>query len=269
MERALEGGWDENRFLEEFGERERQRYENTLKGVYNFFTEEIHNGMWVPAFRDVAAVHGLKDKCEFFVGNPPWVRNRNIEEDLRERLQDDFQYYDDPWRPDLEKKRNPGSPPDYAIAFIEAGFDFLNDGGELGFVITASLARGMYAGYARQDITQNKNLKTLTDYTLAPHGFFTDATCKPLIITVANEDPDGEADVTLYNRNNDTRDWSVDPGNLSLEADDPRSPWILTPPEVISGIRDSIIVPIRWLLFILLIVTAVSGLSAITGGASS
>lgn len=237
MELALEGGWNENRFLEEFGNRERQRYKNTLSGVYNFFTEEIHNGMWVPAFRDVAIVHGLKNECEYYVGNPPWVRNRNIEERLRGRLQNNFQYYDDPWRPDLEQKRNPGSPPDYAIAFIEAGFDFLNQSGNLGFVITASLARGMYAGYARQDITQNRNLKSITDYTLAPHGFFEDATCKPLVITAANEDPSGDTSVTLYNRDNQSREWDIDPTNLALEADDPRSPWILVPPEVISAMR--------------------------------
>lgn len=237
MERALEGNWGSNRFLEEFDEHNRQRYENTLAGVYEFFTEEIHNGMWVPAFRDVAVVHGLKDRCEYLVGNPPWVRNKNIEEDLRNRLQNDFQYYDDPWRPDLEKKRNPGSPSDYAIAFIEAGFKFLSEGGELGYVVTASLARGMYAGYARQDIAQNKNLKAVIDYTLAPHDFFEDATNKPLIVVAANEESDSDTDVTLYNRNNNTREWSIDPGKLPLEVDDLRSPWILVPPEVVSGIR--------------------------------
>ncbi len=237
MEKALEGNWGVNRFLEEFDEHSQQRYENTLTGVYEFFTEEVHNGMWVPAFRDVAVVHGLKDECEYIVGNPPWVRNKNIEEDLRDRLQSDLQYYDGPWRPDLEKKRNPGSPPDYAIAFIEAGFEFLNPGGELGYVITASLARGMYAGYARQDITQNKNLQTIVDYTLAPHDFFEDADNKPLIISCTNEDPDGDTDITLYNRNNDIREWSINPSELALESDDPRSPWILVPPDVASGIR--------------------------------
>jgi hypothetical protein len=237
MERALEGGWGESRFIEEFDEGDRQRYENTLKGVYNFFTEEIHNGMWVPAFRDVAAVYGLRDECEFLVGNPPWVRNRNIEEDLRDRLQNDFEYYSDPWRPDLEEKRNPGSPPDYAIAFVEAGFEFLNSGGNIGYVITSSLARAMYAGKARQDIARNKNLKTIVDYTLAPHDYFPDASNKPLIVSAANEDPDGETEITLYNRENDVKQWNIDPENLSLEADDPRSPWILVPPTVVSGIR--------------------------------
>lgn len=237
MERALEGNWGTNRFLEEFDEHDRQRYENTLTGVYEFFTEEIHNGMWVPAFRDVAVVHGLKDQCEYVLGNPPWVRNRNVEESLRERLQTDFRYYDEPWRPDLEKKRNSGSPPDYAIAFVEAGFEFLRSGGELGYVITSSLARSMYAGKARQDIALNKNLQSVIDYTLASTDFFGGATNKPLIVSVSNEDPDGDADITLYNRNNETREWSVDPENLSLESDDPRSPWILVPPEVVSGIR--------------------------------
>ena len=237
MERALEGRWGEGRFIEEFDEYNRQRYENTLSGVYNFFTEEIHNGMWVPAFRDVAAVHGLKDSCEFIVGNPPWVRNRNIEEDLRERLQDDFEYYSDPWRPDLEEKRNPGSPPDYAIAFVEAGFEFLTSGGELGYVITSSLARAMYAGKARQDLARNKNLKRIIDYTLAPHGYFQDAENKPLIVSAANESPDGDTEVTLYNRENDVREWNVDPENISLEAGDPRSPWILVPPTLIDAIR--------------------------------
>lgn len=237
MERALEGSWGVNRFMEEFDERDRQRYENTLTSLYEFFTEEVHDGMWIPAFRDVAVVYGLKDECEYVVGNPPWVRNRNVEENLRNRLRNDFEYYGDPWRPDLEKKPNPGSPPDYAIAFVEAGFEFLNAGGELGYVITSSLARSMYAGKARQDLALDKNLKTLIDYTLAPHDFFEDATNKPLIVIAANEESDSDTDVTLYNRNNDTRKWSIDPRKLPLEADDPISPWILVPPEVVSGIR--------------------------------
>lgn len=237
MESALEGGWSEGRFLEEFNERDQQRYENTLKGVYYFFTEEVHNGMWVPAFRDVAAVHGLKNECEFVVGNPPWVRNRNVEDSLRSRLQEDFEYYSDPWRPDLEKKRNPQSPPDYAIAFVEAGFEFLAEGGEMGYVITSSLARAMYAGKARQDVARNKNLKEIIDYTLAPHDYFQDADNKPLTVIAANEEPEGTTNVRLYNREDDTLTWDIDPAKLSLEEADPRSPWVFAPPEVVSAIR--------------------------------
>lgn len=237
MENALAAGWTENRYLSEFSDRDRQRYENTLKRIYAFFTEEIHNGMWVPAFRDVAAVHELKDNCEFLVGNPPWVRRNNVEEDLRDRLEEDFEYYSEPWRPDLDKKRNPPSPEDYAIAFIEAGFQFLSEGGQLGFVITASLARAMYAGKARQDIVKNRNLETITDYTLSSNDFFPEADNKPLIVAVGNEDPEGTTDVGLYNREDDILTWEIDPDELFLETDDPRSPWILVPPNVVSGIR--------------------------------
>lgn len=239
MERALEGSWSKNRFLEEFAERDRARYEVTLSNIYDFFTEEIHNGMWVPAFRDVAAVRELKEGCDYLVGNPPWVRRRNIDEDLRERLDQDFEFYSGTWRPNLSEVRTFIGSRDYSLAFLEAGLTYLKESCDLGLVITSNIIRSLYAGHARSTLLAETTITHIRDHSFSTRRLFPDTDNAPLVITLKKEEPppDHAVDVAFTNRSDEVLRWEINPSFMSLIRDDPASPWLLLPPEVISAVR--------------------------------
>lgn len=226
LEKALEADWRESRFLGEvesvFGRKFRMRYENTCSNLYKFFESEVKNGMWIPAFRDAGVVLGLKKECDYLVGNPPWVRRRNLEEGVRQRLKSDFEF-----------------PGDYSLAFVEAGLRFLNEGGKLGFVITSSIVRTRSGKKAREGLLDESTLMKLADYSFSPKNLFEDAENVPLVLALAKEewDNDDEVKIELINRDDDRWEWSTPIAQLPLEQENLSSPWTFLPPKVLSGAR--------------------------------
>ena len=238
MEDALVANWSKERFLGEFDEEKRHIYEVTLSELYQFFSQEITDGMWVPAFRDVAIIRELEESCRYLVGNPLWVRRRNVESDLRGRLDENFEFYSGAWRPELDQVRTYIGSRDYSLAFLEAGIGFLEDDGDLGLVITSNFVRSLYAGTARNKLINNTTAEKLVDYSFSSKNLFEDAENVPLIIALSKTQSDSrDVNVELFNRTDDRLTWNLQPGNMSLERDDASSPWMFLPPNVLQAVR--------------------------------
>lgn len=171
--RAVDEGWTEERFLQEFSEDIRLKYEHTLTSLLRTFRERAKEGRdsrWLSTLRNVMIVDMLGGKCDFVASNPPWVRIHNVDEDLRKRISDRFEFYGKGagWNPKLKKTRVPfREQADYSMAFVEAGLRYLKEGGRLGFVITSNVIRSLYAGKMREKLLKETTLLAMIDYSLS------------------------------------------------------------------------------------------------------
>ncbi|MFY4815571.1 Eco57I restriction-modification methylase domain-containing protein [Haloarcula sp. AONF1] len=246
VDKAFEGqDWSEDRFVEEFDDEIALKYETTLRNLHRLFRKN-ENTMWVPAVRNVLAVDQLRDEVDYVIGNPPWVRAGNVEENLRERLKNEFDFYSSPWDHNLSNVRNSSRERDYSITFVESGLDFLKDGdgdtspGHLGFVITSNVTRALYGGPMRETLIEETTLLQLTDLSFSPRKLFEGADCAPLLISFKNETPDNleyEIDIEVQNRSGEIRKWATSANELPIHTDDAASPWIIAPSKAAEGIR--------------------------------
>ncbi|MFQ5885538.1 MAG: Eco57I restriction-modification methylase domain-containing protein, partial [Thermoplasmata archaeon] len=239
--RAVEMGWSEERFLEEFEREKRLEYETSLLDLYASFRERAQqqkDSRWLPTLRNVAVVDALKGQCDFIVGNPPWVRIHNVSKQLKDRISEGYRFYakDGTWNPHLKQVRILfGSLVDYSIAFVESGLKFLGDKGKLGFVITSNVVRSLSAGEMRKSLLA----KTvgIKDYALSKLQLF-EAQNAPLVLSVDQGKPEvSETEITLENRSGETASWRTPWNQIPIQPRDHKSPWLFAPPPVIRGIR--------------------------------
>lgn len=232
LENALTGiGMSKERFLDEFDEDVRLKFENTLSELYEFFQKK-ENNMWFPTLRNALKIYELKGNCDYLIGNPPWVRRRNVEESLRKRLDNEFDFYQGAWRPELENIRIFISSRDYALAFVEEGKNYLRGGGNFGFVITASVIRSLYSGKMREELLKNTTLLKIVDYSLSKVQLFEGAENKPLILAFEKHPPSKETkvEIEMVNRREKRKRWKVKQKSLPLIEENLSSPWMVVPP---------------------------------------
>lgn len=243
VKRGIKNKWDEERFLQEFREQERQIYERVLRNIYTWFNDREKsgkNGRWLPVLKNALSIRKLQRRCTYVVGNPPWVRIHRIDKEIRNRLKRDFKFYKKGWKPNLRKTKTPFAEQyDYSLAFVESGLNYLKDGGKLGFVITSKVMEGMYAGELRGNLIKKHKILCLKDYSISGAELFKDATNYPLILVIEKSDGAESSNSIKLNIvvNGKTKSWDIQQSELPLFRNDRRSPWMIAPPEVISAFR--------------------------------
>ena len=245
VRRAVDGRWSEERFLQEFSPDLRLKYEHTLASLLRMFKERAEEGRdsrWLSTLRNVAIVDLLKGRCDFVVGNPPWVRIHNVDEQLRRRIGDRFEFYGRGagWNPSLRKTKVPfREQVDYSMAFVEAGLGYLKEGGRLGFVITSNVVRSLYGGKMRSKLLNETTLLSIIDYSLSRVQLFEGAQNAPLIFALEKRRPtEGHrVKVEMVNRLEERLSWEIEQEELPLYRGDPASPWLMAPPKVVLAMR--------------------------------
>jgi len=243
--KAVEERWPLGRYLDEFPKNIRQKYETTLKDLLSKFKERAireRDSRWLSTLHTVIVVDTFRRKCDYVVGNPPWVRIRNVDEQLRNRLRARFSFYGKGagWNPNFSNTRIPfGEQVDYAMAFVESGLRYLKDDGRLGFLITSNIVRSLYGGKMREFLIRNTTIRSITDYSLSRIELFEGVQNSPLIITLEKKTPTDTniVKVGMQNRAGDRQAWEQKQGQLPLYVEDFASPWIIAPPNCINALR--------------------------------
>jgi len=219
-------------------------YANVLTDFYSVI-EKIHqsgNDRLIELIKDSLIVKDLIAKCDYVIGNPPWVRARSLDPGVRSALRNNYKYFkkDSPYNPNFKKTKVPfREQHDYSVAFVERGIELLREGGVLSYVITSKIVRSSYAGSMREDLLTNYKILKLIDYSLHPRRLFQDAVNYPLILTVKKENPQSQhkVEVIVVNTSADQRSMNVSQYSLSLNVNDKKSPWILAPPNVVAALH--------------------------------
>ncbi|RLE62085.1 MAG: hypothetical protein DRJ47_11245, partial [Thermoprotei archaeon] len=245
LKEAVDSGWSGERFLNEFPETVRLKYRATLLNLYDSFKRRAMEGKdsrWLSTLRNVIIVDAYQGRCDFVVGNPPWVRIHNVNEELRKRIASKFNFYGKKasWNPRLKRTKVPfRMQVDYSLAFVEAALKFLKDGGVFGFVITSNVVRSLYAGAMRKTLIAETTILSIVDYSLSRVQLFEKAQNAPLILVFKKgKPPDGHCvKVSMVNRLEERRTWLIPQSELPLYKEDPASPWLIAPFEVVKIMR--------------------------------
>jgi len=234
------------RFTQELGEEATIRYEETLRAFLSQVVELHNEGRdmrWLPLLRNALFIEGLAGKCRFVVGNPPWVRIHNIEEEFRGRINQDYRFCRDAgWERGCEIAgigRGFARQTDLCIPFVERSLELLEEGGFLGYVISSKIQQALYANVLRRELVQNKTIIRLIDYSLHQVPLFIDATNYPMTIAVKNAQPspDHKIRLTICNGLGVKLDSEIDQKELSVLEGDHDSPWLMVPEHVVGTFR--------------------------------
>ena len=249
VRRALDRDWPEEFYIEslkdEFGERPVLIYKDLFINLYRGFKERRdrrHNGRWITLLKNIIIVEEAKGKCYIVCSNPPWVRFQNIEDKLKTSLKESYKFFREGqvgWKPDLKRVYVPRITMkqfDYSIAFVEAGINYLREEGILAFVITSKVQQALYANLMRKELLKYR-LKRLIDYSLCRVQLFRDAVNYPLILVAEKSGKANKILITMINSRHERLSWIIEETDILLKEDDPESPWIMAPPDVVKCFR--------------------------------
>ncbi|MEM3740532.1 MAG: N-6 DNA methylase [Candidatus Korarchaeum sp.] len=218
-----------------------EKVEDELEKLYDIMRVIVNktgNSRIVEFIKNTIVVASLLGRCDYVVGNPPWVRVHRIARDVMNVLRENYDYYRYTYNPMFKKTKTPFKEQfDYSLAFVERGLKFLRDGGVLSYVITSKVLKTAYAGCMREDLIERHRVLKLVDYSLYPVPLFQGAVNYPLILSVRKGGPGGDVDVEVYNTAGEKRSFSVPQNELPLDQSDGKSPWVLAPPEVVKAFR--------------------------------
>jgi methylase of polypeptide subunit release factors len=152
-------------------------YKDCEKEVIGFYKElyelekEEKNGIWARFLKNSAApLIAKKEKFDFVVGNPPWIRWGYLSEDYRKATFNLWVEYGlFPKTKDFASRRLGGGEKDFSMLFTYASADYyLKDGAKLGFLITQEVfkSKGAGEGFRRFRIDDGKYLKVLKAHDL-------------------------------------------------------------------------------------------------------
>ncbi|MBI4331921.1 MAG: SAM-dependent DNA methyltransferase [Chloroflexi bacterium] len=242
------------RFWEGVSARNYLAYETTINSFLAGIAER-HNRRrdmrWLPLLRNALSLDGLRQSCDFVVGNPPWVRIHNIAPEIRARLFSEYQVcVDAGWKRGAALGgigRGFGRQVDYSIAFVERGREFLKPNGRLSFVITSKVIHALYGNALRKSLVKDTRILALHDYSLHARTLFEDATNYPLILAFEQGQAPAshEVQVTVAGPSASFKSWQTQQKDLpilspALETgplnQTEESPWALAPPEVREAI---------------------------------
>ncbi|MFQ6060722.1 MAG: Eco57I restriction-modification methylase domain-containing protein, partial [Thermoplasmata archaeon] len=237
--KALRQGWTEEAFIEDFGDNAIVYRESLARFLETFRERENKglNGRWLITLENLLFVDELRGKCDYIVGNPPWVRVHNVAREIRDMLKESFMFYGKGvgWNPGFEKTRIPfAKQVDYSMAFVEAGLRYLKDGGTLAFVITSKIQQALYANLLRKKLLTETQILRLVDYSLSPRQLFEGATNYPLIFSLSKTSPPKghEIELVVHNSRGGEARWKIRQSELPIIRNDPESPWAIAPSDV-------------------------------------
>ena len=126
------------------------------------------------------------------VGNPPWVRPHHWTGLSRSRLRERFAFLRNAgWHTGTRLAgagRGFGAQLDLSALFLERSLELLDEGGALGFLLPAKLARGLSAGALRKHLLGQTQIIRIEDCSLATRRFF-EATTYPMSLLLARGAP--------------------------------------------------------------------------------
>jgi len=215
-----------------------------LKALYGV-VEKLHkhgNRKLLELLKNATEVTRLVGKCDYVIGNPPWVRIHGVAKHVMDFLRKNYKYFEkgSTYDPQFEKTKTPfREQHDYSIAFVERGLEFLREGGVLSYVITSKIAKALYAGSLREDLVSNYTILEIRDYSLYPVPLFQDAVNYPMIIAVKKEKPKPghKVKITVVNTAGEERTFELPQKELSADQRNRKSPWLLAPPDVVQAYR--------------------------------
>jgi Eco57I restriction-modification methylase len=193
--------------------------------------------------KNILFLERQKGKFDYVVGNPPWVRIHNIDEDLRKRVNEDYVYCGKAgWTFGCEIagiSKGFAKQTDLCVPFVERAFELLRPGGKMSFVLTAKLQQALYANELRRDLVSARTLVRIIDYSLYPLTLFQGAVNYPMILAVSNAAPTPESKcaVVLSNSNDAKLSFEVKQTAMPLIQGDLESPWLLSPSDVVTVFR--------------------------------
>lgn len=242
IRKGLRNNWTNQRFIDEFDDDKKLKYESILINLFNWFRQrknEGKDGRWITVISNSSFIHSLIGRCRYIVGNPPWVRIHTVDKEIRKILQDHFDYYKKGWNPGLKKTQARFKEQhDYCLAFIESGLRYLEEGGSMGFVLTSKIMQAMYAGLARYDIVKERTITTIKDYSSSGIELFKDATTYPLILVLQKNHPlNNDIDIEIITPQNISQAWKTSQEELPLILEDKKSPWLIAPDTIRKSIR--------------------------------
>lgn len=184
-------------------------------------------------FTDVAVGGGF----DLVVGNPPWVRLREIPESTRDRLRRDFIVYrNSAWETGAAAAgagRGFAAQVDMSALFAERACDLLRPGGTIALLLPSKLWRSLAGGGVRELLRGRTDLVALEDLSESPSQF--DAAVYPSLLVSRKrmrkrdsaDDPPA-FDATIRRRAQVFK-WKACSDSLTLDGT-PGSPWLLLPP---------------------------------------
>ncbi len=196
------------------------------------------------AFETHFAEAHAADGFDLVLGNPPWVRAREIAGEARMRL---CARYDVLRRACWTAGARAagagaafGAQPELAAAFVERACELLAPGGTVALLVPAKLWRTLAGGGVRRYLLETVELCLIEDWTDAPSLF--DAVTYPSLVlgqraTIGHARPGDPCTVVRHGAEPTgsvatPRSWVTRGAALPLDLDDPASPWLLLPPEV-------------------------------------
>lgn len=240
----FDGVW--HRFEQQYTPEEILPFESALRDFIGQLVHRQNHGRdtrWLPMLRNILFVEKQRGKFQFVVGNPPWVRIHNIDQELRRRINDDYAYCAKAgWKRGCDLAgigRGFARQTDLCVPFVERALELLAPGGHLSFVITAKIQQALYANQLRRDLLTQRTLVRLSDYSLYPLPLFEGAINYPLVLSVRNQkpSPDSICQVEVTNSKSEQLCFQVPQRELSFLLDDPESPWLMAPSDVVAAFR--------------------------------
>ncbi|MEO8192935.1 MAG: N-6 DNA methylase [Gemmatimonadales bacterium] len=184
-------------------------------------------------FADIASEGGFS----VIVGNPPWIRTRNLDPRERESLRHTFNVYrNSAWLGGIELSgagRGFASQVDSAALFIERCIDLLRPSGAAALVVPAKLWRSLAGGGVRAFLLERAAIRELHDLSSAPRLF--DAAVYPSVLVASRRTssaavPSPPMIAVSHARQSTTR-WTTRAEQLPFDSSE-GSPWLLMPDTV-------------------------------------
>lgn len=196
----------------------------------------------VPFFSFGVHFADVQDGFQLIVSNPPWIRSHRWPDRLRSLAQRSYEVCRSPgWSGATELTGNragAGSQVDLSLLFVERSIRLLAAGGVLAVVLPAKAMRALYGGAVRRILLRDLQLALIEDHALDQRSIFrADAFAAVLVGRRAEPRPEGRTRVSMVGRGVEPLRFEVRQRDLPLFPDDPESPWIMAPPEVVAALR--------------------------------
>ncbi len=175
------------------------------------------------------------------IGNPPWVRLKNIPLASRAGLRERYRVFRDAgWNPSLDGavSRPFGAQADLSAIFVERSVTLTVSTGIVALLVPAKLWRSLAGGGVRRLLASDTEPLACEDWSEAPSSF--GAAVYPSVLLAARRSsaPSGATCLTSASMRCSVRrrslhlEWDVSATALRLRAGDAASPWLLHPPQV-------------------------------------
>jgi hypothetical protein len=159
--------------------------QEVVKSFYRQILElekQNKNGIWARLLKNAFApmLATSKEKFDFVVGNPPWIRWDYLSQEYRNATRYLWKDYGLLSLKGFDQLLG-GAKPDFSMLFVYASSDYyLKDGAKLGFLITQEVfkSKGAGEGFRRFQLGEDKYLKILKAHDLASIQPFEGATNK-------------------------------------------------------------------------------------------